>query len=102
MNETNKQNFADVVRPVFIELLAKEEEFKQLDICTLSLDTVKGVVEEKLAELDGLENKVMKAWAESTREINPTMMEWVQRGSINLDRATYAYLMRILQLEDAY
>lgn len=102
MIETNNQNFVDAVKPVFIKLLAKKKAFKQLDICELSLDTVKVVVEEKIAELSCLENQVMMAWAESTRDINPSLVESVQRGSIHLDPATYAYLRRVLQLEVDY
>jgi len=100
MRDKTNQSFIDAVRPVFILLMEKKAEFRQLDICSLNAENVKEVVEGYISQIHELEKQVLMAWAESTKDINPGLADSVERGTIRFVPAKYDYLKRVLKLED--
>lgn len=100
MRDRTNPSFIDAVKPVFIRLMDKKAEFRQLDICSLNEEDFKEVVEGYISQIDDLEKQVLMAWAESTKDINPGLADSVERGTIRFVPAKYDYLKRVLKLEE--
>ena len=96
MKSVKNDKFVNAVKPVFMRLKSKKKEFRLLDISTVNPEDVKEVVEGFITEIHELENEVLMAWAESTKDINPGLVDSVERGTIRFVPAKYDYLNRVL------
>lgn len=74
---TESQNsFPKATKPHFLNLIGAKARFRDMEVAGLSAESL----QKELRLLDELEVKVMTAWADETRSINPGMLAEVKSG----------------------
>lgn len=81
-------DFLSAVKPVYRRLLFMQIRFRQVDISTVSLETLQS----ELDALEAQEKSVMLAWARSTQVINPGLLADVESGRCRYTNAIEGYL----------
>lgn len=95
LNEDVGQKFIEQTKPVLLVLLKMKAEFRKL---MDNQDTPTETVLEKLDEIERQEIKVLVAWAESTRDINASMLGDIERGQCRYTKKKETYLMRMCNM----
>tara|TARA_R110002167_G_scaffold342343_1_gene551142 strand:+ start:242 stop:565 length:324 start_codon:yes stop_codon:yes gene_type:complete len=89
---SNADPFVIAMLPAFMSLQEKLHTFRTKDLSELNEHQIMTV----LAKVEEAEHEVMLTWAESIRDINPTMYKDVVEGRLKFTPKTEEYLNRVI------